>query len=113
METIEGNILVAEFDGWYQKERSGPGIFSPENPYYRDNGKEAASIHGFKYHTSWDWLMPCIKKFNNMVIVGDIEHDMQSSALHDLIEQSMLLCNITATHNYFTQLLEWYNQQPK
>lgn len=105
---IECNKLIAVFDGleedgryWYRPTGNTEGLMYT-NKYNR-----------LEYHTSWDWLMPCIKKFNDMVKMEEIEHDMQSSALDDLMQMAMLLCNISDAHNYLSQLINWYNQQSK
>lgn len=108
---VEGNRLIAEFMGY---------TWCPENTLNGIVGvlthPDKMSMHlnfdkpfHAKYHTSWDWLLPCVRKFNDMVLTGDIEHDMESSAIHDLMEHSILLINLTAAHNYFVQLLQWYN----
>lgn len=53
----ENNKLIAEFMGWkYYK-----GFFL--NP---DNGSETFPAESFTYDTSWDSLMPVIRKINNL-----------------------------------------------
>jgi len=100
-QTIEADKLIAEFmDAIIEGNR----YWINGLPYFDG---------GLKYHTSWDWLMPCIKKFNDMVKMEEIEHDMQSSALDDLMQIAVLRCNIADAHNYLSQLITWYNQLNK
>jgi hypothetical protein len=50
--TIEGNKLIAEFMGYHYKD----GFI------YADNPESAKLKKDCKYHTSWDWIMPCWEK---------------------------------------------------
>lgn len=123
----EGNRLIAEFDGWYQKERHPPGIFSKENPYYRNNGKEAASVHGFKYHSSWDWLMPVVEKIANYQFTGsEMEADYsypRTFGMKDSNGNMMFRFNrgplfsartlIEATWLAVVEFIQWYNLNTK
>jgi hypothetical protein len=49
MKTLERNKLIAEFMGVYN---------------YNSEWTEEANAEQYKYHTSWDWLMPVLKKIN-------------------------------------------------
>lgn len=63
-EILEGNKLIAEFLGVYHcdddKEAYPDGYWMIEDPDidlpYR--------IEDFRFHESWDWLMPCIGKIS-------------------------------------------------
>ena len=50
---MEGNKLIAEFMGveWHKEFFKEVCVISPSNISY-------------KFHTSWDWLMPVLKKIN-------------------------------------------------
>lgn len=63
-----------------------------------------------QFSKSWDWLMPVFSKINDMVKSEEIEHDYQSSAIHDCIEISILQVNIIAAQNFISQFIQWYNQ---
>jgi hypothetical protein len=103
-EIVKGNKLIAEFmELPLRKMIDGDNVTYCRYSDYED----------LQYHTSWDWLMPCFAKFNDMVKTEEIEHDMESSAIHDLLEYSILAVEIKAAHNYFVQLIEWYNQTKK
>ena len=67
-EIIEGNKLVAEFDGWVI-DNSFP---DKDRTYIKNGGIELDTT--FKYHTSWDWLMPVVEKIFRMKIGDGIEY---------------------------------------
>jgi hypothetical protein len=53
----EGNILIAEFVcGWKPGE-----LFT-----WPSGGRGWANEKDFKYHTSWDWLMPVVEKISTI-----------------------------------------------
>ena len=59
-EIIEGNKLIAEF--MHYKEN---GMFIWNNPPELISNNSVYigyTEHSAKYHSSWDWLMPCIDK---------------------------------------------------
>ena len=65
---IEGNKLIAEFDGWVI-DNSFP---DKDRTYIKNGGIELDTT--FKYHTSWDWLMPVVEKICRMKIGDGIEY---------------------------------------
>ena len=63
-EIIEGNKLIAEFEGL---EQDG-------NYWYRPTGNTEGLMYTHKYrrleyHTSWDWLMPVVEKIKDTVLI--------------------------------------------
>src|SRR6185437_13454507 len=56
---IEGNKLIAEFMGI----KDNP---NKKGYYYHPLKKDWGTIKGFKYHSSWDWLMPVVEKIRNI-----------------------------------------------
>ena len=50
---MEDNKLIAEF---MQKGSEGFGFYDFDGRHYR--------LDELKFHTSWDWLMPVLKKIN-------------------------------------------------
>jgi hypothetical protein len=55
-EIIEGNRIIAEFDGWKYIE-DGDSFHKPPNLLFS---------HELKYHSSWAWLMPVVEKIENL-----------------------------------------------
>jgi len=66
-EVININKVIAEFDGWYRDLEVNKG--SEVNYFHKDKSTWITdkvmlpNAPGyFKYHMSWDWLMPVAKK---------------------------------------------------
>lgn len=75
-EVIEGNKLIAEFMGYsvgfpHKTDKYGyiqtvegyiiPSIVNP-SPHPSDIDTHQFSLTDLRFHSSWDWLMPCIEK---------------------------------------------------
>tara|TARA_R110000851_G_scaffold41093_8_gene103395 strand:- start:1042 stop:1392 length:351 start_codon:yes stop_codon:yes gene_type:complete len=58
MKTIENNKLIAKFMGDDFHERSTTSISSMQVKY-------VPHLSELKYHSSWDWLIPVIKKIDS------------------------------------------------
>lgn len=76
METVEGNKLIAIFDGW----EIVPMVIKPSlwiEKFYNGsnhsvniidiNGRVVDTSNNLKYHSSWDWLMPVWVKISTMI----------------------------------------------
>lgn len=53
-EIIQSNKLIAEFMGYY------------EDGIYWTDGNHKCGEGGFKYHESWDWLMPVVENIETL-----------------------------------------------
>lgn len=62
-EISEGNKLISEFMGWNDSEYH-KGYVEP--PKEISSFVTPMHIEDFKYHSSWDWLMPAVIKTNKM-----------------------------------------------
>lgn len=77
----EGNRIIGIFDGWYQKDlpKNGDINWFHEKYSTKITNKVSAPTtpQYFKYHTSWDWLMPVVKKImvelNRMLLKENLE----------------------------------------
>jgi hypothetical protein len=107
-EIIEGNKLIAEFDGW----RKSPYSNTP-NKMYKGEGKTEVGIHvdQLKYHSSWDSLMPVIAKINLIYEAGIKEEYVR--VLWDEIHCMLSKLNILRTNAAIVQFIQWYNTQTK
>lgn len=70
-------------------------------------------VADLRYHESWSWLMPVIKKIGNF-----LQYDLKKRPPHtatngDWIEVDIHLAlrevDIEKTHQYVYQFIEWYN----
>ena len=60
-EILEGNKLIAEFLGY----KSGPNRTGRGFGYY-DLGGLIYHSNELRYHSSWNWLMPVVKKISTI-----------------------------------------------
>jgi hypothetical protein len=64
MEWIEGNKLIAEspFSNERHREQLLRDIAFDKTQGENFHANELATVSTFKYHTSWEWLMPVVEK---------------------------------------------------
>lgn len=96
--TIEGNRLIAEFMGVKIQEITPRDVMTCNN---RNN---------FKYHTSWDWLMPVVEK------IAKIEDEKHWDKLHfNQFQRVLALPIYTPINIVFKEVIkfiQWYNSLP-
>jgi len=68
---VENNILIALFMGW-RIDNSFPDKYR----VYRGPTGGLELDTTFKYHTSWEWLMPVIDKIENLDVGDDYYRDV-------------------------------------
>jgi len=69
IEVVDGNKLIAGFDGMLIGKLSGWMSGNVGEKAYRKVDGEVTDVYSFeklKYHTSWDWLMPVVEKINSL-----------------------------------------------
>jgi hypothetical protein len=64
METIETNKLIAEFMGW--KKDIGYRKGKPIDGFIKPNDGRHFPLYRFRFHESWDWLMPVVEKIESL-----------------------------------------------
>ena len=93
MKTIEDqNKLIAEFMG--EKFTDGSGVVQGLN-YKLIEKKHGKGNNGFRFHTSWDWLMPVV------IIIEE---------QNELIGAHILSTNIDATYKAVVKFIKEYNE---
>ena len=112
-EIIEGNKLVAEFDGWVI-DNSFP---DKDRTYIKNGGIELDTT--FKYHTSWDWLMPVVENIQSLAIdeVGEINVMIASHECligedyyHPIINIERNGSYISMIYIAVVEFIKWYNE---
>ena len=117
----EGNKLIAEFMGYIWEEKYN-GYYKP-NPKWTVNGKVKSWIEkidgesSLKYHSSWDWLYPVIKKISDYVLFTDFGDE---PTLTEVIEKwkpvANALENVKDTPEIFlhaVEFIKFYNKNNK
>lgn len=115
-EVIEGNHLIAFFMGAKEHDEfSGHplldlGEFIKTTPF-QEPGVWILGDGQVKYHSSWDWIMPVIKKI--AIIVSDKLADNYSDAKSRWtpIANELQNCNIENVWFCVVKFIEWYNNQ--
>lgn len=105
----EMNEAIALFDGW-QPNYGGAG-----SPYYSkatDFIPRFAMVVDMQYHTSWDWLMPVIKKIKGMhmdILKQAYILDYMKAA--GAMNSGWISLDIDKAHKGVYEFLIWHNQQ--
>lgn len=108
-ETKENNTMIAVFMGLTPKSKIfGKYSISLNHCTSRHETREE-TLKGFgslaKFHTSWDWLMPVIKK------VLEISSELDElERYHEVVDQ---IPDINYTHHAVVGFINWYNKTQK
>ena len=122
-EILEGNKLIAKFMEIEIKTNFNNLFYYSNQPYYYVDGKSREEVLDkassyFKYHISWDWLIPVVEKieiqskelfeaYEDVIINGcgcgiSTKDDMISIAATSKIEAVYIAC---------VEYIKWYNSQ--
>lgn len=114
MELDESNELISLFMG----NRLINGIY----PYHAHNFPSPVSCtrFGLKYHKSWNWLMPVIKRIRDISLTEEYkkadtewgEHNIvnQHDIWRDKIMDVILFVEIKDCYDVCLEFIEWYNE---
>ena len=97
---MENNKLIAEFMG--EKFTDTSGVVQGLN-YKLIEKKHGKGNNGFRFHSSWDWLMPVVHKIDNMF--GD---DNQVDDAINRVHNAVLSFDI---HNTYKAVVEFIKDQ--
>ena len=121
---IEKSIMVAEF-----MEAIDAGSPWPKKMTWRIPHVGTWSVHQFKYHKSWDWLMPVVEKIESLydehhgyfgVHISSNSCSIQGTNLHLSINNpeygsvytsdpnAVFETKIESTYYAVTQFIKWY-----
>lgn len=110
MESIlEGNKLIAEFMGCKIRKDGKVVLSAPEL-------LTGECLSKPKYHYSWDWLMPVVKKIYDYL--QNIERPLVNHCWKGYLLEVDIACwirevNIKKAHEAVIEFIKWYNTQPK
>ena len=96
MELTNNNKLIAEFMGVFHQ-----GIFPPVTI-----GEQMYTLDELQYHTSWDWLMPVVKKIDDLFGEND-DVDYWINRVHNAV----LLFDIDNTYDAVVEFINQYNDE--
>jgi len=101
MTTEEKNVPIAKFMGLVH--------------HYKPSGKEfweeGIDIYykKLKYHKSWKWLMPVVRKIVELCI-ADETGDLFESEYYNSILDTVPLADIESAHRVVWEFIEWYTK---
>lgn len=100
---IQGNKLIAEFVRTAEKQYSDDGDFI-DSQYCNDNSSEANYYRwgDMRFSTSWDWIMPVVKKIQQIELSDFPKKKAIMNALLDVEIESLYLAVVI--------FAQWYNE---
>ncbi len=108
----DGNKLIAEFMG--AEKVSGKTAY--ENTFYEfpksgDTSRLKVQPESMKYHSSWDWLLPCLQKAKEEIKKQGWGVPLERCAKQRLEAalNEVYNLNIKNAHFCFIKFIEWYN----
>jgi len=107
-EIIEGNILIAKFDGWILGETEYYCAGVPERHPRWIKDKEELLTSDLLYHSSWDWIMPAYKKFDRLNVVSDFS---QYSKYCDEIDIALTTYDIEIVFITLVNGIKWLKEE--
>lgn len=113
-EILEGNKLIAEFIGfvlnYIDEEKTMP--YYIHNEKYLSNPPSTILLYKgeeLKYHSSWDWLIPCVDKIYDMDEYSEYKQTL--SIFNGGVEINTKF--IISTFKDVLVFIEWYNLNNK
>lgn len=114
MDTIEGNKLIAVFDGMQIGNLSGWLSGDIGERAYRkvdDIVKEVYSFSRLRYHTSLDWLRPVFDKWLELPNFSDSSLQAIQNNFTSRIAQKIAYESCESAAKQMAIAIQWYNQQ--
>ena len=105
MNTIENNILLAEF---MQPSFNGFGTY--------DFDGQLLTKEYLKFHSDWNWLMQVVEKIESLNFIVYIETNycqLYNATNHEELIKSIYSTKIESVYNACVEFIKWYNEQNK
>ena len=96
---MKDNKLIAEFMGW---DIESPTTL-PSNLHLSNLELDNNEVLEYKFHTSWDWLMPVVEKIFALAVADEnieLFYDVQTH-----------IPDKTATYNAVVEFIKEYNNE--
>ena len=114
-ECISDNEMIAEFMGW---DIESPTTI-PSNLHLSNLELDNEEVWVYKFHTSWDWLMPVVENIENLgyeLIITEsrckINHNTDHS-IEEAINIDIIGSKIEATYQAVVEFIKQYNESNK
>lgn len=106
MKTTESNKLIAEFMG--ARFRHLENIDVHQYNFGRTDGSWKTN-KDMKYHSSWDWLMPVVRKIVELCC-DETNDDLFESDYYTSILETVSLAIIEDAYKVVVEFIKWYNE---
>ena len=119
-EIIEGNKLIAEFMGYKEgfPHEGGDyincsdvveGYEIPDHerafPHNDDKDSHQFPLNYLEFHSSWDWLVPVVKKILDLNNMSELYKRMTR------VTESLIYLDIQILFEEVVKFIKWYNSQ--
>jgi hypothetical protein len=116
-EAIEGNEIIAAWLGWIRREPGEynlPNWWEPDMNDLRLKCKFRGYPNQIKFHSSWDWLMPALKKWDDLPLDDfDLDSMQEYMNLCDKLDHLVSCYEIIPAYTHFVKCIKWYSNQPQ
>tara|TARA_R100000951_G_scaffold100702_2_gene91597 strand:- start:259 stop:594 length:336 start_codon:yes stop_codon:yes gene_type:complete len=109
---MNNNKLIAEFMGWDIESPTS----MPRNLHLSNLELDNGEVWAYKFHTSWDWLMPVVEKIENLgyeLIIAEsrckINHNTDYS-IEEVISIDIIGSKIEATYQALVEFIKEVNE---
>lgn len=107
----EGNKLIAEFIGC-KKDKSWNNWYKVPKKYQKAFGTQGFGIGtNCKFHSSWDWLMPVVRKI--VVLCVDDADELFLSDQYTSILDTIPVAVIEDSWKVVVEFIKWYNDESR
>lgn len=102
---MNDNASIAEFMG-YERQCGFYYIEQFEKPCNHSEGMTSSfGEDELEYHSSWDWLMPVVRKIN------ESGYPMCGTLLAQKVYQSCGIAQVELVYKSVVEFIKWYNEQ--
>lgn len=112
-EIRENNKLIAEFMGGIIEPRNSNTRMVYKFPTKIANGSYTWPTDVLLYHKYWDWLIPCLYKFDNLL--ENLPEEANKLVIEytkwcDALEDQIVFYEIDRVYEVFVNAIKWYNK---
>ena len=106
MYSVASNKLIAEFMNLDYRVYGSTGT-----TYYIDG--QPYQLWKLRYHSSWDWLMPCVSKMTATLKNPDEDYMKKWDEIYNYTPYSFLSGDIEYVYKVLVKFIKWYNDKNK
>jgi hypothetical protein len=109
VDLYEGNKIIALFMDWKETEKSRD--LGGDPTFIHENEDGVTWLGQFKYHCSWNELMPACQKWDNLYEEIEPKNAHKYVELSDKLDDTVILYEIVPLWLQLVENIRWYNEQ--